>query len=164
MEKAIAETIAAFVKTVEDVAHKKIDDLQVKNAQLMEEVIAFKKELATLKGIPQAEAMKAVGLKKLATPKECPQAEAMKEEVALNNLATLKEGPHSEAHKQLGMLKEGPQSEAMKEQALKTANAYCFSIEKTKTSPRVYYVYITEKRPDVTKSMQKGHMMEIAKN
>ena len=130
MESAIAQNIAGFVKSLEDVAQKKIDNLQIKNAQLMGEVLALKKELATLKGSPQAEAMKAVALKKLATLKECPKAEAMKEEVALNKLAMLKEGPQSEAPKQLGTLKEGPQSEAMKEQALKTANAYYLSNEK----------------------------------
>ena len=97
--------------------------------------------------------MKAVALKKLATLKECPKAEAMKEEVAFNKLAMLKEGPQSEAPKQLGTLKEGPQSEAMKEQALKTVNAYYLFIEKTKMQPSAYYLYITEQRPEVTKSM-----------
>ena len=123
MERAIARKIVWFFRTVEDVAHKRIDDLRVKNAQLIEEVVALKKELATLKGSPQAEAMKAVALKKFATLKEYPKAEAMKEEITFNKLAMLKEGPQLEAPKQLGTPKEGPQSEAMKEQALKTVNA-----------------------------------------
>ena len=44
MERAIAQKIVGFVKTVEDVAHKKSDRSQIKNAQLMEEVVALKKE------------------------------------------------------------------------------------------------------------------------
>ena len=67
MEIAIAKNIAGFVKSGENVTHKNIDHLQIKNAQLMEEVIVLKNELATLKGSPQAEAMKAIALKKLAT-------------------------------------------------------------------------------------------------
>ena len=51
----------------------------------------------------------------------------------------------------------------MKEQALKTINAYYLFIEKTKMPPSAYYLYITEQRPEVTKSMKKSHMMEISK-
>ena len=151
------------MNSVENVARKKIDHLQIKNAQLMEEVIALKNELATLKGSPQAEAMKAVALKKLATLKGCPKAEAMKEEVAFKKLATRKENRKSEAPKQLGTLNKGPQSEAMKEQALKPVNASYLFIEKTKMPPTEKYLYVTEKHPEVTKSMEKGHMTEIAK-
>ena len=149
-----AET--AFVKNYQ----KTIDDYHDNNLQSAKEVEAL---MSMYQKTIDDYQVKHLQFQKLPILQECPQATSMQMSGMSKTSATQKAGAQSDAPKKSPSSSEGLQPKDMHEQAFSLATAYVLFIEKTKMPPYPYYLYITKKRPEFARSMEKAHMMEMAK-